>query len=391
MRVLHIGKFFPPHPGGIERSCADLAAALAERDVDVAVLAHAAPGTRRSSARFVERVRVTLAGCHGQLLYAPLSPAFPRLLAREIRDFKPDLLHLHVPNTSAFWALASPAARRLPWIVHWHSDIPLDSGHRLLRLAYRAYRPWEQALLRRARAVIATSQPYVDASAALAAWHDKVRVVPLGIAPVAAGLPAQASPLWPAGGLRVLAVGRLSYYKGFDVLLRALAAVPQAQLLLIGSGECETALCALARELGIGERVRFTGHVDDAVLAQAYAQADVLCLPSSERAEAFGLVLLEAMRARLPVIASDIRGSGVGYVVRDGESGRLVPPRDHAALATALREFAADGELRRQLGANGYRRWLEEFTLAASAERVAQMYREVLRASRPRATAASGT
>ena len=391
MRVLHIGKFFPPHPGGIERSCADLASALARHDVDVAVLAHASPGTHRSSTEIIDRVRVTRAGCHGQLLYAPVSPAFPRLLTREIRDFKPDLLHLHMPNTSAFWTLLSPAARRLPWVVHWHSDIPLDSGQRLLRLAYRVYRPWEQALLRHARAIIATSQPYVDASAALASWRDKVRVVPLGIAPVAATPDAQTSTLWPAVGLRVLAVGRLSYYKGFDVLLRALAAVPQAQLLLIGSGECAAALHKLAHAIGVAGRVNFAGHVDDATLAQAYAAADVFCLPSVERAEAFGLVLLEAMRARLPVIASDIRGSGVGYVVRDGDSGRLVPPRDDAALANALRELAADAELRRRLGASGYRRWLAEFTLDASAARVAQVYREAIRASRPRATTAAET
>jgi len=186
MRVLHIGKFFPPYPGGIERSCADLTSALVARGVATAMLAHAEPGSHRSRQFVADGVEITLAACHGQLLYAPVSPAFPRLLARTIRAFKPDLLHIHMPNTSAFWALLSPAARRLPWIVHWHSDIPLNSLRSSLRLAYGVYRPWEQALLRRARAVIATSQPYVDASMALRPWRDKVRVVPLGIAPVMA-------------------------------------------------------------------------------------------------------------------------------------------------------------------------------------------------------------
>jgi len=314
-------------------------------------------------------------------LYAPVSPAFPLLLARSLRTFEPDLLHLHVPNTSAFWALLSPAARKLPWVVHWHSDIPLDSKHRLLRWAYRVYRPWEQALLRRAHAVIATSQQYLDASAALAPWREKVRVIPLGIGPgeppVSPGTPS----LWPGTGLRVLAVGRLSYYKGFDVLLHALADAPQAQLLLIGSGECESALRGLAKRLGIADRVRFAGHVDDAALAQAYAQAQVFCLPSIERAEAFGIVLLEAMRAGVPVIASDIPGSGVLHVVRDGETGLLVPPRDPLALAQALRRLDADVELRARLGQQGQQRWREEFTLDKNAQRTAQVYREVLHAS----------
>src|SRR5436305_3435011 len=181
MRVLHIGKFFPPYPGGVERSSATLAVALAAREIDVAMLAHAPPGTHRSRTLQANGVHITLAACHGQLLYAPFSPAFPRLLAHLLSTFEPDLLHLHVPNTSAFWALLSPAARKLPWVVHWHSDIPLDSQRALLRAAYSVYRPWEQALLRRALAVIATSQRYLDASSALARWREKTRVVPLGI------------------------------------------------------------------------------------------------------------------------------------------------------------------------------------------------------------------
>src|SRR5512140_797508 len=105
MRVLHIGKFFPPHPGGIERCSADLCAALVQRGVETALLAHAEPGSRGAELRTAAGYAVTLAACHGRLLYAPLSPAFPLLLQHLIRRFEPDLLHLHVPNTSALCAL----------------------------------------------------------------------------------------------------------------------------------------------------------------------------------------------------------------------------------------------------------------------------------------------
>jgi len=382
MRVLHIGKFYPPHPGGIERTCADLAGALAGRGVATAVLAHSEPGTHRGRSFRSGEVDVTLVACHRQFLYVPLSPGFPWQLERAIRRFRPDLLHLHVPNTSAFAALLLRSARRLPWIVHWHADVAADAQHAALRLAYRFYRPWEQALLARARAVIATSTPYLHASAALAAWRDKVRVIPLGIA-AAGRVPDVAVPaVWQDGTLRVLAVGRLSYYKGFDVLLDALAHVPRAGLVLVGEGEGMARLRARARECGIESRVTFAGHVDDATLTALYANADVLCLPSIDRSEAFGLVLLEAMRAGVPAIASDIRGSGVGYVVRAGETGLLVPPGDAEALATALRGMAHDDVARRRMGEAGARRWRDEFTLERAAERTLTLYHDVLGAER---------
>ena len=417
MRVLHIGKFHPPHPGGIERCSADLCAALSARGVDTALLAHAEPGTRRSQRQDHDGIDVTLAACHGLALHTPVSPAFPWLLQKTIRRFKPDLLHLHVPNPAVFSALLIPAARKLPWVVHWHADIPLDTRKRSLRLAYRIYRPWEQALLRRAASVIATSQAYLDSSEALTPWRAKTTVIPLGIAPVPAPSrsdvppspqpstasgrggnspqPSGLTPIptsWPPGCVRILAVGRLSYFKGFDVLLRALADVEDASLLLIGDGECRRPLQQLANELGIGARVRFAGRIDmdaagEAAIVDAYASADIFCLPSTERAESFGLVLLEAMRARLPVIASAISGSGVGFVVQEGRTGLLVPPGDARALAAALRRLAADHAERDRFGSAGAQRWREHFTLDLTTDQVLHLYESILAQRAVRATA----
>jgi len=424
MRVLHVGKFYRPHPGGIERCSADLCAALSIRGIATALLAHAEPGTRQSSRRDHDGVDVTLAACHGLVLHTPVSPGFPSLLRETIRRFKPDVLHLHVPNPAVFSALLIPAARKLPWVVHWHADIPLDTRKRSLRLAYRVYRPWEQALLRRASSVIATSQPYLDSSEALSRWRAKTTVIPLGIAPVQGAVPgvtpsrldAPPSPLpspasgtrgsslkpsalspssvasWPPGKVRILAVGRLSYFKGFDVLLRALADVEDVSLLLIGDGECRSHLHQLASELRIDARVRFAGRIDmdavgEAALVAAYAGADIFCLPSTERAESFGLVLLEAMRARLPVIASAIPGSGIGFVVQDGRTGLMVAPGDAQALATALRRLAADSAERDRFGSAGAERWREHFTLDRVADQVLGLYETVLSQHSVRAAA----
>lgn len=384
MRILHIGKFFPPHAGGIERFSADLTAALSARGVDVAMLAHAPPG--EATRKFVDSgVDVVLAACHGQFLYAPLSPSFPLHLRRIIRDFRPQALHLHMPNVSAFWALLSPAARALPWVVHWHADIPQTAQRTGLRAGYTFYRPWEQALLRRARAIVATSRNYLEASTALAPWREKTRVIPLGIdstADVVADARSGSGSAfrevhWPSAGIRVLAVGRLSHYKGFDVLLDAVARLPSVSLLLIGSGECAAALRARASELGIEARVRFAGHADEATLAAAYARAQIFCLPSTGRSEAFGIVLLEAMRARLPVVATAIPGSGVEYVVDHGRAGLLAAPADAASLTQALGSLAADAALRERFAAAGHARWQAEFTLARCAQQILDLYRSL--------------
>lgn len=372
MRILHLGKYYAPQRGGIERHTQALAEACVQAGDRVAALVHQPPGRWRTSRETIGGVEVRRAGCIAAPVYTPVSPAFPFELARALRQFKPDVLHLHLPNPSCFAALAMPAARRLPWIVHWHADVPPDAPDWRLRLGYRFYRPFEQAVLARAATVVATSQPYVDASQALVRWRSKVRVVPLGIeaAPVA----APQTQRWPAtAGMRLLAVGRLGRYKGFDVLIRALATTADARLLLVGDGECAQELRDLARRCGVEARVAFAGDVDDATLEGAYAAADAFVLPSLDRGEAFGLVLLEAMRAGLPVVASAIAGSGVGFVVVDGESGLLVQPGDADALAAALARLQ-DPSLRARLGNSGRVRWSERFTLERCVRSMRALY-----------------
>jgi glycosyltransferase involved in cell wall biosynthesis len=376
MRVLHLGKFYTPERGGIERHTQALAEGCTSLGDAVCVLVHQRPGRWRGTQELIDGVQVRRAGCPAAALYTPLSPGFPFQLARALREFRPDLLHLHFPNPSCFAALALPAARRLPWIVHWHADVPPDAPDWRLRLAYRAYRPFEQACLARAHAIVATSQAYLDASLPLRDWHAKTQVIPLGIADAAPAAPQPT--LWPAASrLRLLAVGRLSRYKGFDVLIEALAQVADAGLLLVGSGECEHELKAQVAARDLGDRVRFAGELDDDALASAYAAADAFVLPSLDRGEAFGLVLLEAMRAGLPVAASAIPGSGVGEVVVDGGTGLLIAPGDVAGLAAALGTLA-DAALRARLGAAGQVRWRSEFTLERSLRDMRALYRAAI-------------
>jgi glycosyltransferase involved in cell wall biosynthesis len=387
MRVLHLGKYYAPQRGGIERHLQDLAEWMSAHGHQTDVLVHQPAGQWRSSDELIQGVTVCRAGCPMAPLYTPISPLFPWHLSRLILRSQPDILHFHLPNPSCFWALLSPQARARPWVVHWHADVSPDMPDWRVRAAYRIYRPFEQAVLKRASAVIATSQTYLDASAALAPWKHKVSVIPLGIPE--SNTRFGNSPAWPRNGsMRVLAVGRLSHYKGFNVLLEALARTAGARLLLIGKGEESSRLREQATRLGIDDRVSIVGELSDSDLLAAYAQADLLVLPSLDRSEAFGLVLLEAMRAGLAVVASKVPGSGISQVIEHGKSGLLVEPGNVDALAQALTDLSSTDE-RRHLAASGNQRWRDHFTLEASARAVLALYRN-LKDAHPQAGAPSG-
>jgi glycosyltransferase involved in cell wall biosynthesis len=405
MRVLHIGKYYPPFAGGIEHFLADLLPALQTQGIFGAALVHDSPATNPSppaplpegegsaglvplsvgegsTRRDAEEIRIDRAPSYGRLLYAPVSPAFPFWLARAIREFQPDLLHLHLPNTSAFWALMVPAARRLPWVIHWHADVVSSVIDRRLALAYRLYRPFEQRLLAASRAVIATSPPYLDASAALAPWRERCRIIPLGLDPARIPDPdpaalARAEALWGDTRFRVLAIGRLTYYKGHDVLIQAAAELPGSRVLIVGTGEQRQRLETLVQTLHLNDRVGLPGFQPESDLNALLAGCDVLCLPSLERTEAFGLVLLEAMRFGKPVVVGDIPGSGAGWVTRQAGHGFLAPPGDRSALAAALRELQHDPVKRTRLGQAGATALREQFGIEPVAAAVAELYREL--------------
>lgn len=393
MRVLHIGKYFPPFAGGMEHFLADLLPALEAQGIEAAALVHHERSGQHGSRPIApEDPPVYRAPTYGRLLYAPLSPAFPRWLDRLIGELEPDLLHLHLPNTSAFWALALPSARRLPWVVHWHSDVVASTLDRRLKLAYGLYRPFEQRLLARAARIIATSPEYLASSPALAPWRERCVVVPLGLD--AARIPepdaasrAQAEALWstvdPSRGSaprpwRVLAIGRLTYYKGHEILIRAAAELPEAGVLIVGAGDLADALGGSIAALGLNGRVRLAGHQPGPVLDALLAGCDLLCLPSIERTEAFGLVQLEAMRFGKPVVVSDIPGSGTGWVVRQAGHGLTVPPGDPAALAAAIERLGRDPEQARRLGQAGAQALETHFGIARIAEQIARLYAEVV-------------
>ena len=233
--------------------------------------------------------------------------------------------------------------------------------------------------MRRAEVIIATSPNYAESSPELAPYRERVQVVPYGIDPqpfVDPSYDSAARELRARFGPRVvLATGRLIYYKGFDVLLEAMARV-DAHLVLVGEGPLRGALEGQARALGISGRVTFAGEVHQREIPAWYRASDVFALPSVARSEAFGIVQLEAMASGLPVVNTRL-DSGVPFVSVDGQTGITVPPMDPVALARAVDSLLSDPALRARLGGNARQRVREHFTNDRMVERLRAVYRGV--------------
>lgn len=376
MKILHIGKYYSPFSGGIENFMADLLAEQVKRGAHVRCLVHHHRAWQKMTREQIGGVEVVKVATFGRLLFTPLSPDFGRRLNYEISSFQPDILHVHVPNVSAFWLLWFMERIRIPIVLHWHSDVVSSEFKTSLALAYRFYRPFERQLLGLAAAVIATSDRYANFSPVLQMVPDKVTVVPIGIADKAPPLPVPArSPETP---LKVLCIGRLSYYKGHKYLVSAIQGYSDIEVTLVGEGDEKRRLQKQVTAMGLSERVRFTGHVDNEELHTMLSECDVLCLPSVERTEAFGVVILEAMRAGKPVVASNVEGSGIGWVVKDGETGLLVEPADPVDLAAALVKVRDNPELARKMGESGRQRFEELFTISRVADQLQDIYNRAL-------------
>ena len=364
-KVLHVGKFYPPHKGGMETHLRDLCLGLSQ-SLEIEVLV--ANDSWRTERSRPDGISVTRVGTPISLLGAPVSPT----TARRIRDARAQIVHLHFPHpTAAFAFLASRVDA--PLVISWHSDIVRQRFTTIL------IAPLMRRVLARCGALIAGSAAYLDSSPTLSTNRARCHVVPYGV-PIGKFErfdSARVAELRRRHGDRiVLAVGRMIYYKGFEHLVRAMVNV-RGSLLLAGDGQMRRRLEREARELGIADRVIFAGRVEDSELVDLYHACDVFALPSIARSEAFGIVQLEAMACGKPVVNTRL-DSGATQVSIDGMTGLTVAPSDPIALASALNLLLGDPPMRAAMGAAGRRRVREEFSIEAMVRRTIEVYQSVL-------------
>lgn len=309
----------------------------------------------------------------GAAFSTSLAPRLVFDLAKSIDNY--DIVHIHLPNPLANLALwlIRPKCKV---VLHWHSDIIKQ------KYLLKIYAPLQHWLLKRADAIIATSPPYIDTSPCLSAHREKVTVIPIGTNSentLTNTHLLQSLRATYAGKRVVFSLGRLTYYKGFLSLIRAATSMPDDIVILIGGqGELLADLQYEINALDLSGRVRLLGEIPPIELGAYYDLADVFCLPSIARSEAFGVVLLEAMAHAKPIVATQIPGSGVPWVTVDGITGINVEPNNPDALAHALMKILSDKKLADDLAQQSQLRYQQMFTARKMVQKTMELYSSLL-------------
>ena len=354
MRVVHVGKYYWPYQRGIETYLKALAEGLNSLcDLTVIVSNDKCETVEET----IEGVRVIrLARC-----FHLNSTDFLFGLPKKLNVLKPDIVHIHLPNPWAetAWKLAGRPGRLF---ISYHSDIIRQKY--LLKL----YAPFHRATLESAEKIIVATPNHIDYSPFLSKLpEEKLEVIHYGLPEII--FPAPQNKTRPF----ILSVGQLVYYKGFDVLIKSVADVPDLDLVIVGCGPLLGKLKKLAEDLGISERVKFPGHVSHEELLQYYADCEFFVLPSTFRSEAFGIVQLEAFQAVKPVISTNLP-SGVPYVNQNGKTGIVVPPGDIKALNEAVKALHGDPSKRSRLGNAARERAMRDFSAEEMVKRTFALY-----------------
>lgn len=364
-RILHVAKTALPFTfGGLEETIRQINLSLAEQgytfDVVCASAENWSPSTVATDHGWVYpcRTRLNVSTC-------PVAPSLVRFLHRASYTY--DVIHFH-----AVWPFAEmvdalvhkgPAKR----VVTYHADVlgrePLNS----------LYRPWLRRFLELSDRVVSTSDAYIGSSPVLSRLSRRPEVIPLGLS--TRSFPAVAE--WRAAAWRermgepfILFVGALRPYKGLEELIRAVEGLP-VQVAICGDGIMQARLKAMIAERG-ANNVHLLGRVDEEDKAALLATARAVVLPSTSRAEAFGIALLEGAMFAKPLISTDL-GTGTSLINVDGETGFVVAPGDVSALSRAIDQLR-DGARAAELGRAARARFHAHFRGDLVADRYGALY-----------------
>jgi len=352
-KICHVCSCFPPSYGGVETFVYNLCKKLIEKGYYIKVITSSRgkkPGRYYEWIDGIEVIR------YPERIYLFETPLTPRIALHILfEDY--DVLHIHgmVPILTDL-ALLIGKIRRKPIVLTYHYDAETLKYGVLGMIISRIYNHITISFVKLADKVVATTRSYAETSHVLSKILRRTVIIPCGI-DINYFLNTQNN-VQPSinAKYKILYVGKLIYYKGVDTLIKAFKivtdALDDAYLIIVGNGEIEK-LKLLAGKLGVNNKIMFTGWLPNELLPRYYHTSDIVVLPSiKSRREAFGIVLLEAMACRKPVIVSNIPGPR--SIIKDGENGLLVPPGNSLKLADAIIKLLTNKKLKENMVRHAY-------------------------------------
>ncbi len=393
-KVLCFGRFFDEKKGGIETHVVSLLENLADK-VDFVNLVPS-KNFHGSETMIDYKIPVKITPSWNVDGSLAISPSLIFWAWKLQRQHKFDLIHLHFPDPMSHLAsMILPSS--IPRIITWHADIIRQQK------ALKIYKPFLVNILKKASAIIVATPKHAESSNFLCRSAnfvntEKIHIIPFCVNPIylqkynpndIQNIRTNLSnkynldyTIFHENSKIIFSLGRHVSYKGFDVLLKAIAELKKNttqkfQLWLGGEGILTTDLKLLAKELNIENLVKFVGQISDEDLPNFYRCCDVFCLPSLTKAEAFGIVQIEAMACGKPVVSTKLN-NGVDYVNQHKITGLVVEPNNYKELFLAIKSLLENNILCLRYGENAKKRVQQEFLPTVMAERTFNLYQTIL-------------
>jgi len=347
-RILHICKVYLPVRGGVQKVVHSITSLSKQHT-------HYVMTSGEDGAIAEQTLNGTCITRSRSYLEVASMPIAPRMIGKIIQMAKKcHIICVHYPFPLADLALAM-IIRLPPMVVYWHSNIVAQK-----KLKWLTY-PLIYLTLKRAAAIVVTSERMIDNSKLLTRFRAKVKIIPYGL-PTLSESPADSTSCTNSynNSDYFVLVGRHVSYKGIDIAIRALQDI-ETHLVIVGNGPLYEQHKLLSQTIGVCHKVSFEQNASDDEVKRLIQGSTALIMPSIMPNEAFGLVQLEAMRLGKPVINTSL-ASTVPMIARHQKEGLTIEPNDPDALAQAMIQIASDKSLATTLGNNGYQRFNEKFT-----------------------------
>jgi rhamnosyl/mannosyltransferase len=373
MKILQLGKFYPIDiMGGIQMAIYNITEELNKRNIKCDILCSNI--SNESKEVIINNYKVYKAASYGIVSSTSISPQMISKLKKIISEY--DIIHIHHPDPMANLALLMANPKKQKIVVHWHSDIIKQRRE----LAF--YRPLLTWMLKKGDIIIGTSQKYINESEQLKSFRSKCMAIPLGIKRsdiIVDDEKSKEIKINNSGKKIIFSLGRFIYYKGFEYLIESAKYLPDNYIILLGGdGELKEKYERIIRENGLSQKIFLVGRIEQKELGSYYQACDLFCLPSIAKSEAFGLVMVEAMSFRKPIVATKIKGSGTDWVNQNGVTGINVEPKNAEQLANAFKTILENQEIYKVFSENAYQRYINEFTIETEVERLIKIYRTIL-------------